>query len=96
MSGVYRTTLSKVFSQEYEVLSGTQVDKKWNAIFTEESKKTNCRESACYKAMVVVLKSALIATTIVKKVGAGYLLSWQINNPFENKQVYSRSLLCSQ
>jgi len=44
--------------------------------------------------MVLSFQAELVAGTIVKKVGAGYLLSFQINNLLENKQVYARSLPC--
>jgi hypothetical protein len=93
---IYRTALSKSLSRQYEVLSGTQVDKKLTDIFAEESKKTQCSEEACYKAMVLAFQAELVATAIVKKIAGGYLLSLQINNLLENKQVYSESLPCEQ
>jgi formylglycine-generating enzyme required for sulfatase activity/deoxycytidylate deaminase len=96
LSNIYRTALSEALNQQYEVLSGTQVDKKLDDLFAEESRKAHCTEEACYKAMVLAFQSERVAIAQVKKLGQGYLLSLQINNLLENKQEYSKTLPCRQ
>ena len=96
LSHIYRTALSEALSQQYEVLSGTQVDKKLDELFAEESRKAECSGEACYKAMVLAFQAERVAIAQVKKLAEGYLLSLQINNLLENKQEYSKTLPCRQ
>jgi formylglycine-generating enzyme required for sulfatase activity len=94
LGNIYRAALSEALGIKYEVLSGTQIDKKITEIWKAESKKVNCSEEACYKAAVIAFQAELMAKANVEEVDGGYMLSFQVMNLLENKQVYSRQLSC--
>jgi hypothetical protein len=86
---IYRAALAEALNNQYEVLSGTQVDRSIEEIFEEESRKTNCTEEACYKAMVLKFQAELMGVARIHKSSGGYMMSFQIHNLLENTQKFS-------
>jgi len=83
--------------QKYEVFSGEQVAKKAREIFMKESKNTThkeCDETRCLQGIAEAFQAELLAIASVSKQDDGYFLALRVQNIFDNKVVYSKSLPC--
>jgi TPR repeat protein len=83
--------------QKYEVFSGEQVAQKAHEIFLKESRNTahtECDETRCLQNIAEAFQSELLAIASVSKQEDGYFLALSIQNIFDNKVVYSKSVPC--
>lgn len=83
--------------QKYEVFSGEQVAKKAREIFLKESRKTahkECDETRCLQGIAEAFQAELLAVASVSKQEDGYFLALSVQNIFDNKVVYSKSMPC--
>lgn len=97
LQGAMETALVEGLQQKYEVLSGEQVAQKAKEIFLKESRNSNkkeCDETRCMQGIAEAFQAELIATTNVTKRQDGYFIALSIQNIFDNKVVYSKSLPC--
>jgi len=97
LQSAMETALVEGLQQTYEVFSGEQVAQKAKEIFLKESRtatKKLCDETRCMQGIAEAFQAELIATTNVTKRQDGYFLALSIQNIFDNKMVYSKSLPC--
>lgn len=97
LRGAMETALAEGLQKEYKVFSGEQVAQKAREIFLKESRSTDkkeCDETRCMQGIAEAFKAELIATANVTKKEGGYFLALSIQNIFDNKVVYSRSIAC--
>lgn len=83
--------------QKYQVFSGEQVAKKAREIFMKESKNTahkECDETRCLQGIAEAFQAELLAIASVSKQDDGYFLALSVQNIFDNKVVYSKSMPC--
>ena len=97
LQGAMETALVEGLQQKYEVFSGEQVAQKAREIFMKESRSTakkECDETRCMQGIAEAFQAELIATANVTKQGGGYFLALSIQNIFDNKVEYSKTLTC--
>lgn len=97
LQGAMETALVEGLQQKYEVFSGEQVAQKARQIFLKESRnvtKKECDETRCMQDIAEAFQAELIATANVTKREDGYFLALSIQNIFDNKVEYSKSLPC--
>ena len=83
--------------QKYEVFSGEVVAKKAREIFLKESRNTThkeCDETRCLQNIAEAFQIELLAIASVSQQEGGYFLALSIQNIFDNKVVYSKSVPC--
>ena len=98
LTGSMETALIEGLQQKYEVFSGEKVSQKAHEIFMKESRNTahkECDETKCMQNIAMALQSELIATANITKQDGGYFLALKIENIFDNKVVYSKSVTCA-
>jgi hypothetical protein len=97
--GAMEAALVEGLHQQYDVFSGEQVSQKARQIFLKESRNmahTVCDETRCMQNIAEAFQSELIATANVTKQDGTYFLALSIQNIFDNKVVYSKSLPCEK
>jgi formylglycine-generating enzyme required for sulfatase activity len=97
LRGAMETAVVEGLQQKYVVFSGEQVSKKAREIFNRESRSSTtseCDETRCMQGIAEAFQAELIATTNVTRRDGGYFLALSIQNIFDNKVVYSKSLPC--
>ena len=97
LTGAMETALLEGLQQKYEVFSGEKVAQKAKEIFLKESRntsRTECDETRCMQNIAEAFQAELIATANVSKQDGGYFLALKIENIFDNKAVYSKSIPC--
>jgi hypothetical protein len=97
LAGTMETALVEGLQQKYEVFSGEKVSQKAHRIFLDESRNTShteCDETRCMQKIAEAFQSELIATAAVTKQEDGYFIALSIQNIFDNKVVYSKSVPC--
>lgn len=97
LQGSMEAAVVEGLQHKYQVLSGEQVAKKAREIFSKESRvttRTECDETRCMQGIAEAFQAELIATASVTRQDGGYFLALSIQNIFDNKVVYSRSLPC--
>ena len=97
LTGAMETALVEGLQQKYSVFSGEQVSQKAHQIFLKESRNmahAECDETRCMQNIAEAFQSELIATANVTKQDGSYFLALSIQNIFDNKVVYSKSLPC--
>lgn len=95
--GSMETALVEGLQEKYTVFSGEQVAQKAHLIFMKESKNTShaeCDETRCMQNIAGAFQSELIATANVSKQDGSYFLALSVQNIFDSKVVYSKSLTC--
>ena len=97
LQGSMETALVEGLQEKYTVFSGEQVAQKAHLIFMKESKNTahtECDETRCMQNIAGAFQSELIATANVSKQDGSYFLALSVQNIFDSKVVYSKSLTC--
>jgi hypothetical protein len=97
LTGAMETALVEGLQQKYAVFSGEQVSQKAHEIFMRESRNTAHREcdvTKCMQNIAMAFQAELIATANVTKQDGIYYLALSIQNIFDNKVEYSKSLTC--
>jgi vacuolar-type H+-ATPase subunit E/Vma4 len=97
LQGAMETALVEGLQQKYVVFSGEQVAQKAREIFLKESRNTakkECDETRCMQGIAEAFQAELIATANVTKQDGGYFLALSIQNIFDNKVEYSKTLTC--
>ena len=97
LQGSMETALVEGLQEKYTVFSGEQVAQKAHLIFMKESKNTahtECDETRCMQNIAGAFQSELIATGNVSKQDGSYFLALSVQNIFDSKVVYSKSLTC--
>jgi hypothetical protein len=97
LTGAMETALVEGLQQKYVVFSGEQVSQKAREIFLKESRNTahkECDETKCMQNIAIAFQAELIATANVSKQDGSYFLALSIQNIFDNKVEYSKSLTC--
>ncbi|HEU0188443.1 MAG TPA: formylglycine-generating enzyme family protein [Gallionella sp.] len=97
LQGAMETALVEGLQQKYVVFSGEQVAQKAREIFMKESRNTakrDCDETRCMQNIAESFQAELIATANVTKQDGGYFLALSIQNIFDNKVEYSKTLTC--
>jgi len=97
LQGAMETALVEGLQLKYKVFSGEQVAQKARAIFLKESRNTSkkeCDETRCMQDIALAFQAELIATANVAKQDGSYFLAISIQNIFDNKVEYSKSLTC--
>ena len=96
LQGAMETALVEGLQQKYEVFAGEQVAQKAKEIFSKEShsSRKDCDETRCMQNIAEAFQAELIATANVSKQKDGYFLALSIQNIFDNRVVYSKSLPC--
>lgn len=97
LQGAMETALVEGLQQKYEVYSGEQVLQKAREIFLKESRSTakkDCDETRCMQEIAEAFQAELIATANITKREDGYFLALSIQNIFDNKVIFSKSLPC--
>lgn len=94
LQGAMETAVAEGLQDRYTVFSGDSVKKKVKESFTNESKtsKHECDETKCMANVAVAFDSALLAVVSVTKVDSGYFLALKIEDIYDNKTIYSKSL----
>lgn len=94
LKGAMEVALSEGLQQTYTVFSGDKVQQKAKEIFNNESKiaTKECDETKCMQDIAIAFQSELIAVANVTKRDKGYFLALSIQNIFDNKVVYARSI----
>jgi hypothetical protein len=98
LTGAMETALLEGLQQKYVVFSGEQVSQKAHEIFMKETRNTahkECDETKCMQNIAMAFQAELIATANVTKQDGGYFLALKIENIFDNKAVYSKSVACA-
>jgi len=93
----FRTAIVEVLQAGYVVLSGEEVDKKVKEIYEKESREAlECDAEKCLQEIGIEFNAELIAKcTVVKmKSQEGYMLTLNINNVFDNKNILAQSKKC--
>jgi len=97
LQGAMETALVEGLQLKYKVFSGEQVAQKARAVFLKESRNTSkkeCDETRCMQDIALAFQAELIATANVAKQEGSYFLAISIQNIFDNKVEYSKSLTC--
>jgi len=97
LQGAMETALVEGLQLKYKVFSGEQVAQKARAVFLKESRNTSkkeCDETRCMQDIALAFQAELIATANVAKQDGSYFLAISIQNIFDNKVEYSKSLTC--
>ncbi|HLP97299.1 MAG TPA: Tol-Pal system beta propeller repeat protein TolB [Sideroxyarcus sp.] len=96
LQGAMETALVEGLQRKYEVFSGEQVAQKARQIFNKESNsaKKECDETRCMQGIAEAFQAELIATANVTKQDGGYFLALSVQNIFDNKVEYSKTLTC--
>jgi hypothetical protein len=97
LTGAMETALVEGLQQKYVVFSGEQVSQKAHEIFMKESRNTahkECDETKCMQNIAMAFQAELIATANVTKQDGIYYLALSVQNIFDNKVEYSKSLTC--
>ena len=97
LTGAMEVALAEGLQLKYDVFSGEQVSQKARQIFLKESRNTThaeCDETRCMQNIAEAFQAELIATANVTKQDGTYFLALSIQNIFDNKVVYSKSLPC--
>ena len=96
LQGAMEAALAEGLQQKYEVFAGEQVVLKAKEIFSKEShsSKKDCDETRCMQGIAEAFKAELIATANITKREDGYFLALSIQNIFDNKVIFSKSLPC--
>lgn len=90
------TDAAKNLSGSYRVVSGEEVDAYVKKVFSEESKKADCDEDACYRRIAANFKVDRIAALKVAKMGdKGYLVTFSIYDTVQGKVIDSRRKDCA-
>ena len=98
LHGAMETALMEGLQNKYEVFAGERVQQKTKEIFNKESRtaKKECDETRCMQDIAIAFQAELIAVANVTKQDGGYFLAITIQNIFDNKVVYSKSLPCEK
>ena len=98
LTGAMETALVEGLQLKYDVYSGEVVAKKAREIYLKINKATavneHCDETRCMQNIAEAFQAELIATANVSKQDGTYFLALSIQNIFDNKVVYSKSLPC--
>jgi len=97
LQGAMETALVEGLQQNYVVFSGEQVAQKAREIFLKESrstKKKECDETRCMQGIAEAFQAELIGTANVTRIEGGYFLALSIQNIFDNKVVFSKTIPC--
>jgi TPR repeat protein len=97
LTGSMETALVEGLQKKYTVYFGEIVSKKAHEIFLKESRaknKTECDEIKCMQKIAEAFQAELLATSNVTQRDGGYFLALTIQNIFDNKVVYSKSIPC--
>jgi hypothetical protein len=97
LQGSMETALVEGLKLKYEVFAGERVSQKAHEIFMKESRNTahtECDETRCMQNIAEAFQAELIATANVTKQGGGYFLALSIQNIFDNKVEFSKTLTC--
>ena len=96
LAGAMESALVEGLQQKYTVFSGEQVSQKARQIFNKESHsaKKECDETRCMQGIAEAFQAELIATANVTKQDGGYFLALSVQNIFDNKVEYSKTLTC--
>lgn len=97
LTGAMETALVEGLQQKYVVFSGEQVSQKAREIFLKESRNTahnECDETKCMQNIAMAFQAELLATANVTKQDGIYYLALSVQNIFDNKVEYSKSLTC--
>lgn len=92
------SSLVEGLQHKYVVYSGERVQKKVREVFNKESRraKTECDETRCFQDIAITFQAELIAVANVTRLDDGYFLSFKVQNVFDDKVVYSKSLPCER
>jgi formylglycine-generating enzyme required for sulfatase activity len=97
IAGTMETALVEGLQLKYIVFSGERVAQKAHEIFMKESRNVahkECDETRCMQNIAEAFQAELIATANVTKLAGGYFLAMSIQNIFDNKVEYSKTLTC--
>jgi len=97
LTGAMETALVEGLQQKYIVFSGEQVSQKAREIFLKETRNTahkECDETKCMQNIAMAFQAELLATANVTKQDGIYYLALSVQNIFDNKVEYSKSLTC--
>jgi formylglycine-generating enzyme required for sulfatase activity len=98
--GAMETALVEGLQQKYEVFSGEVVAKKAREAYLKINQmtavNTHCDEVRCMQNIAGAFQAELIAVANVAKQDGGYFLSLSIQNIFDNKVEYSKSIACAK
>lgn len=97
LQGSMEAAIVEGLHHKYQILFGEQVAKKAREIFSKESRvttRTECDETRCMQGIAEAFQAELLATVSITKQDGGYFLALSIQNIFDNKVVYSKSLPC--
>ncbi len=96
LQNVMENALVEGLQEKYTVFSGDAVKKKGRQIFEKENKtaKVKCDETKCMEDIALAFNSELLATASVTKQGNGYFISISIQNIFDNKVIFTKTLPC--
>lgn len=90
------TDAAKNLSGRYRVIYGEEVDSFVKKVFSEESRKADCDEDACYRRIAANFKVDRIAALKVAKTGEkGYLVTFSIYDTLQGKVIESRRKDCA-
>lgn len=90
------TDAAKNLSGRFRVIYGEEVDAFVKKVFSEESKKADCDEDACYRRIAANYKVDRIAALKVAKMGdKGYLVTFSIYDTVQGKVIESRRKDCA-
>ncbi len=94
LRGQMETALVEGLQEKYIVFSGDNVLQKQREAFAKESReaKGDCDQTKCMQNIAESFASELVAVAHVTKQDGGYFLSINIQNIFDEKVVYSKSL----
>ena len=97
LTGAMETALVEGLQQKYIVFAGEQVSQKAREIFLKETRNTahnECDETKCMQGIAMAFQAELLATANVTKQDGIYYLALSVQNIFDNKVEYSKSLTC--
>jgi hypothetical protein len=97
LTGAMETALVEGLQQKYIVFSGEQVSQKAREIFLKETRNTahkECDETKCMQNIAMAFQAELLATANVTKHDGIYYLALSVQNIFDNKVEYSKTLTC--
>jgi hypothetical protein len=100
LAGAMESALVEGLQLKYEVFSGEIVAKKAREAYLKINQATavnsHCDEVRCMQNIAGAFQAELIGVANVAKQDGGYFLSLTIQNIFDNKVAYSKSIACAK
>ncbi len=87
---IYDSAIVEGLSLKYEVFSGNQVIEK-----LKKYQIVECNEKSCLEKIAIAFNGSLVARGFIESTKNGYLLSIEIKDIFTDKNIFTKSIGCS-